>query len=98
MAADAKRDALQALIPMGLTHSKNWFLTSLDLAQAFDRLKPEKAVALMRHQGLDRGLGRKLLTFWTSQQRFLHFAGNCRREPVAVDPASHRDVRCRPGL
>ena len=85
MAADANEMRCRRWSLWGWPTPKIRSYTSLDLAQAFDRLKPEKAVALMPHQGLDRGLGQKLLTFWTSQQRFLHFAGNCRREPVAVD-------------
>ena len=44
----SKRDALQALVPMGIANSKGHFICSLDYSQAFDRVRWEKALKVLR--------------------------------------------------
>ena len=79
-----ERDCVQALVPLGVAHTQNQYVASLDLKQAFDRVRPSVAVFMLRHYGFDRRLAEQVRRVWTSQQRFLHFAGNYKQTAVEV--------------
>ena len=79
-----QRDCVQALVPLGVAHSQNQYVASLDLKQAFDRVRPSRAVFMLKHYGFDRRLAKQVEHVWTSQRRFLHFAGNYKQTAADV--------------
>lgn len=62
-----KRDCLSALVPLMEATAKGHFIASLDLAQAFDRLTPERAIATLLKFGFPSKLASGIRRIWQSQ-------------------------------
>ena len=80
-----KRDALSALIPLADSFTKGHILCSLDLSQAFDRLRPNRAIDTMLSQGLPMNLANAVRSLWGRQNRILQWAGSSKPTKVRVD-------------
>ena len=70
-----KRDCLSALVPLMEANAKGHFIASLDLAQAFDRLTPQRAIATILKFGFPSKLASGISRIWNSQVRVLQWQG-----------------------
>ena len=71
-----KRDCLSALVPLlEANANKGHFIASLDLAQAFDRLTPQRAIVTLLKFGFPSKLASGIRRIWQSQVRVLHCQG-----------------------
>lgn len=61
---------------MGIAHSRDQYIASLDLKQAFDHVRPYTAISMMKHLAFDRKLTNQTLRLWQSQRRFLQYCGS----------------------
>ena len=66
-----KRDAQMAIVPLAEASANGQYLASLDLAQAFDRVRAHKAVELLRWRGFPQCLALGVLGIWGRQKRIL---------------------------
>ena len=65
-------------------HASNQFIASLDLSQAFDRIRPARAVACLIHYGFPLKLAKAVEKLWQNQQRFLGWSSECRPQAATV--------------
>ena len=79
-----KRDATSSLVGLAEAHASNQFIASLDLSQAFDRIRPARAVACLIHYGFPLKLAKAVEKLWQNQQRFLGWSSECRPQAATV--------------
>ena len=70
-----KHDCLQAVVPLASAQAKGHFMWSLDLSQAFDRLRPEVALWSLTQFGFPPQLANAFQKIWGSQRRVLQWQG-----------------------
>ena len=79
-----KRDSVQALTPLAVAWAQNHILGSLDLSQAFDRIRPSLAVDFLFHSGFPSKFGRAIRSLWQTQTRCLQYLQNSSRDLARV--------------
>ena len=70
-----KHDCLQAVVPLASAQAKGHFIWSLDLSQAFDRLRPGVALRSLKQFGFPPHLANAFQRIWSSQRRVLQWQG-----------------------
>ena len=79
-----KHDCLQAVVPLASAQAQGHFIWSLDLSQAFDRLRPEVALSSLTHFGFPSLLANAFQKIWSSQRRVLQWQGESFPVPCHV--------------
>lgn len=78
------KDAVMAVVPLAEAWTKKHHLASLDLAQAFDRLRPTTATRIFTFFGMPSKLAQAICHFWRSQQRVLLFGPHVLPQKIRV--------------
>ena len=88
-----KHDCLQAVVPLASAQAQGHFIWSLDLSQAFDRLRPEVALRSLTHFGFPSLLANAFQKIWSSQRRALQWQGESFPVPCMRQVAFRRVIR-----
>eukprot|EP00434_Breviolum_minutum_P030506 symbB.v1.2.026978.t1/scaffold2687.1/size73039/8 len=80
-----KRDALSAVVALTEAQTKGHFLATLDLSQAFDRIRPQRALDTLKHYGFPQKLAAAVAGLWFNQQRILMWNQCCRQSITVVN-------------
>lgn len=80
-----KRNALSAVVALTEAQTKGHFLATLDLSQAFDRIRPQRALDTLKHYGFPQKLAAAVAGLWFNQQRILMWNQCCRQSITVVN-------------
>ena len=78
------RDAQSTCVELAEAYARQFFVASLDLSKAFDRVHPTRAVCALRWFGFPENLVQAVSRIWGNQLRYLSWNGETLARPRKV--------------